>query len=677
MVWGQLPGERGVKKLFKAVMVRRADGERGAYAILFAILIVVLFIMVALAVDLSDARARVKENRNRVDFAGLAAGQVLLEEGPWEACLSAWNFIKTNTPGFPTLAISPCRSIENTDILTQPAFQTRYLDGDEGCDPLNGYEYYATGEEPYEVIFTYPVTDAQLDSLSSSDRSVDPSFDGADPCERFGVTMVTDQGSLFGGIVGGDGIQAPATAVIRAFQDDVIEAPVALLLLDPVGCTALEGNGGGSETGGVQVYPSGDVTGTISVDSNGTGPSCTTGGGNYTVDIRGSGGGAPGRIWSCGIGSDPVTGTCTAGGSIELYASTGGLCAGTACEQADVDLPSPPPGHLYPQPVSLRSRRTRAPVDHQFNCQPYPPGDEYYVPSAETPATEVPLVDCDDPESVTGQLDGDADGYTTDYIDELVAYVGTSGRPAADAVNWSQYPLDFTGTLPTDPCRVQSGDTVVLPVGNWFINCSTLNINGRFEVQAGNVVVQGGVSVNGQFLINTTSHLGTLPSSCVWNGDDRPDGICPTSFEPFDYAAGTGASYLYLRSGNLAKGGSGGIIRLNGVMVYLHNGRIDIGGGSAEFTWIAPFHGTFEDLSLWSESSGRHLLNGSSGQNVEGSFFAPFANPFQYQGGGAAAQLKAQFLTYRMLAGGNGVLRMAPDPERAVSFPMFGWRLIR
>jgi len=57
--------------------VRRADDERGAFIVLWALLITALLIMVAIVIDLGNARSVRRSDQSVADFSALAAGDNL------------------------------------------------------------------------------------------------------------------------------------------------------------------------------------------------------------------------------------------------------------------------------------------------------------------------------------------------------------------------------------------------------------------------------------------------------------------------------------------------------------------------------------------------------------------------------------------------------------------------
>jgi hypothetical protein len=111
--------------------------------------------------------------------------------------------------------------------------------------------------------------------------------------------------------------------------------------------------------------------------------------------------------------------------------------------------------------------------------------------------------------------------------------------------------------------------------------------------------------------------------------------------------------------------------------VFLQNGVIDIGAGDGGLTWTAPLAGNFEDLALWSEASLQHEIGGQAGNTLTGTFFTPFASPFKLTGQAGQFQTDAQFITRRLEVGGQGEVKMHPDPDRSTPIPIREVRLIR
>src|SRR5665811_783067 len=127
---------------------------------------------------------------------------------------------------------------------------------------------------------------------------------------------------------------------------------------------------------------------------------------------------------------------------------------------------------------------------------------------------------------------------------------------------------------------------------------------------------------------------------------------------------------MFIRAGgDLLKGAQSGI-SLNRTFVLLEDGIVDLDGGAGGLVWTAPEGGNFEDLALWSESPLQHELGGQSGNSLTGTFFTPSADPFLLSGQSGQFQTSAQFLTRRLEVGGQGEVRMKPDPDRQTLIPI-------
>jgi hypothetical protein len=140
---------------------------------------------------------------------------------------------------------------------------------------------------------------------------------------------------------------------------------------------------------------------------------------------------------------------------------------------------------------------------------------------------------------------------------------------------------------------------------------------------------------------------------------------------------------VYLREGEFEKDAQA-TVSMEHTFVYLEDGRVDFNGGSGGLVWSAPdglgfdpWGPLFDDLALWSESSEEHRIGGQAGNDLEGTFFTPNANPFVLSGQGSQFQTKAQFLTRRLELSGQAEVVMSPNPDRVTLIPIREIRLIR
>jgi hypothetical protein len=223
------------------------------------------------------------------------------------------------------------------------------------------------------------------------------------------------------------------------------------------------------------------------------------------------------------------------------------------------------------------------------------------------------------------------------HIDNLRSAYGGTGNPPGFLQRWTDsYSCSVTGPI------VESG--------NWWIDCP------------GGFVVQDGVVTFG-------------PGDLVFDG-----GVEVRSFGQLHINPSASSDHIvYLRSGDLKKGGQS-TLTMRRIFVYVEEtGRVDIGGGAGtdSLIWIAPLDGNFEDLALWGEAPLTFEIGGQAGNTLEGTFFTPFADPFRLTGQGDQLQTAAQFLTRRLDLSGQAQVFMTPDPERSTKLPLRGVMLIR
>lgn len=419
------------------------------------------------------------------------------------------------------------------------------------------------------------------------------------PCQRLRVIITTTDPTSFARVIGINDLTATRSATVRPGKTKSQLIP-ALWLLDPTGCTALSVSGGSQVTVGV-TSPSA-IAGHVSVDSDGTGCSSN----QVTISSSGS---------SSLIQAIPSSGADV--GSIDLTALPSGAatCTPPACDQADITA-----GRMTPQPSSS-TRATRAPIDWRYNCKPGAGAYPNYHGIAIGPCLNDPT--------------------TPPYIDDLRSAVGSSGLPSGTYQRWST----------TQSCNPSGTVTVA---GNWLVDCAGgLSIGSGTTVTFtnGNVVLDGGISMTGGALnVNTLNGLTNLGISC----------LAPLVVTPCLDSASDGAAFMYLRSGDWNV--TGGAINLKHVMVYQESGVVKLTGNSSPPSWTAPVEGPFTALALWSEkSSNKFQINGGSGVNLQGTFFAPEAAPFSLAGGGNWGQQHAQFIAFHLAVSGGSVLTMAPD----------------
>jgi hypothetical protein len=201
-------------------------------------------------------------------------------------------------------------------------------------------------------------------------------------------------------------------------------------------------------------------------------------------------------------------------------------------------------------------------------------------------------------------------------------------------------PTGFTNrwTAAGYSCSTSSSDAPIIESGDWWIDCPALRLNSPVVITDGNVVFDGDVDIRAQ---------GSLT---VANPISAP-------------------GWAFLRGGELKKAGQASVAFAYTMVYASATSNVSLTGGSGSLIWIAPDSGDFDDLALWSDSPLDHKWAGQASLDMEGVFFTPLATVI-YTGQGTQQQVNAQFIADKLKAGGNGVLVIAPEFGRAVSFPV-------
>jgi hypothetical protein len=597
--------------------------------------VLILFTLASILLDMGFARATRLNNQSVADLAGLAAGRKLPGD-PQGACTEAWQYVLTNLADLPNGPPSPSMPCSSFPVTCSP-------------DPIvtpPDVQYTASDTGPYAITFIYPVATLVYGSRGAV-------WDGTNPCERMEIVVSRVRDTFFARVIGTASTTATATATVRGQVKIKNELVAALLLLDPTGCQALDV---GSDKVTVNVEGIKSQPGFISVDSDGSKKSGTNPCGNsndYTIEANNTA--AKDKI-KASPSEDGLT-----PGIIALFALPPGA---TACLDGSVNHACEPndvlSGRINPQPTFLE-RATRSIVDHTFNCKDSYPDYQNILK----------LAKCD---NVVKDANGNGIPESA-YIDELRYALG----PGKDLVarGWRKYTIDPAIPLPLDQKkRCNTPPDLVLPVGNWWIDCkgpgvSGLNTNRALTFLGGNVVFEGDLTLGSDAVLisnpGSPPALGNpanLPAACLTV-------LCPEQFS-------NNHAFMYFRGDDavFSKGGQSQI-SINRTAVIIENGRIDIAAADGVLNWSCPAEGPLKKLSLWSESNKSHDLGGQALINLVGVFFTPEARPFRFTGQGSQDQTNAQFITFRLTVDGNGILQMKPDPENSIPRKIIKVFLIR
>jgi hypothetical protein len=603
--------------------------DDGAALLFVAMTLLLLLGVAALVIDLGSLRYDLRADRLASDLAATAGASALdpfdASSGPQEACEVAKAYALLNL-GETTWAAEPDCSPMPTfcDASTQPPDPP--VSGDVG---------------PYHIEIVYPVPD---DDPLMAERPIDLTVDGA-PCQRIGVSITRTRDYTFARVLGLAQGATDVASVARYGAGPGLGEVVPLVILEPHDCSALYTSGQGKVT--VTYFE--DTPGLIVVDSDATTCSQSS---PYVIDAKGVQKGWIRALPVPGQDDPYVPEIPSAILSYALFQPSPSPSHAydpsdltSAINPADLTDPTEPAKtwfRLYPRPTGISARVTRAPIDYRYNCKTNYPT---YL--------GVTIPDCTDEES-------------DDYIDQLVGAYG-SGSPSGASLGtggftqWTTYMGD--PNYPTGlPCNFQGSDpSPVIPNGNWYVDCPGTTGNSGFTVD--NTVIFG-------------------PGDVVFSGQVRS--LSGGDLQ-INEAAG-GNHVVYVRQGDLIKDAQSSI-SLEYTMVYLADGRVDFNGGDGGLLWTAPdlapdtppsvFEDHFEDLALWSESPELHHIGGQAGNVLEGTFFTPYADPFELGGQGSQFQTEAQFVTRKLELSGLAEVRMEPNPDRFTPIPIRDIRLIR
>ena len=173
------------------------------------------------------------------------------------------------------------------------------------------------------------------------------------------------------------------------------------------------------------------------------------------------------------------------------------------------------------------------------------------------------------------------------WITDLVTAYGGSGAPTSGyaggpPLTGNTFRQDCQGPRfrPSSATPSRAVPTVVVPAGNWFINCNTLSIANTLIFQGGVIVTKGDVEAGSS-------------SACI--AVNVPATTCPsintTAVPATTTPPPTGDAILFMRSGRLYKT-SQAQLYMPQTFTYITNGGngsyVDLGGGSGSLLWTNP-----------------------------------------------------------------------------------------
>jgi Flp pilus assembly protein TadG len=697
---------------------RRADNDRGAVVVIFALILLTLLIVTALVVDLGMARETRRRAQSDADFAALAAGWYLAGNGssgtisdPQAACKAAVNSIATNVSDWPAAATAnmngQCNGFPSDAAV---------------CSSSTIYSAVSTNGSPYVLAIQWPVPDSEISraAWNGSVGSPAPGLGSEDGnlCERMSVSLQRDDPALFASVLGRDGESVTASAVGRGSVDSGNFGVPSLLLLQRNGCGSLQTSGQGairlqsinSQPGTAHTDTSALTSGTNACSNNNN----ATGWGIYATSRPASDGQGPSII---------VDGVGTVPGRIQSYAANpSNLAAGgrpgyyfdPGCDWG-TGVPAPPSCLNSGLSVAPTAGRivSRRPVDDKYGVSIASLHNTWrpVATAGSAPAGYAVLNDCNNVANVVYQ---DAAHGGSDNL-----YVNCDSFEATGPVVFRGQNIVFKGKFSSSAGYIA------------FPNADKIIVRGCAS--------NGGCSGGNNFAISNSAFLSvntgeSIPSVFNYIGQLNA-GAPPATWKKVDclaQRAGPGAGGTYNHATVLATFGSKIVVQ-NGTMdlcqttVYAGSnqavnqttgspagtmstysplqitsggncsvnlpcplwpnhpdgfpGLLEINSGPAPaVSWSAPNLSTgditvaspLEDLAYWTEGVGSCTIAGQGALKGSGVFFYP--NCALNYGGQADNNnpLNAQFIGYSLNMSGQGILRMRPNPLDSVQIPLAG-----
>ncbi len=610
--------------------------ERGFILISFALLATLVLTLVALVVDLGQLRVATERSQRAADLAALSAGEWLGNPGgrdPLAACSAAIETVQSNLPA-------------TEDFVLH----------DTGCVPFghscDGVQREAVASsEQFTITVTYPIHDEDLTESGEAMRAHDG---GA--CERLRVLVEHKVEYAFARVIGFERGVARRSATVRGVVGYRNVRVPALQSLRRFGCNAIATSGQGRIL--VDAFNA-EHPGVIGADSLGN----STGEASCTANTNSSGYVVFAQPWS-GLPGIEARGSEAAPGVLGLVAVKVGSTRGVCCVLAGVR-----PGGSSTPIIS------RSPVDFTYN-----PSVRPAITQARTEAAALVSTPLD-----TLRAQGwvvyphDDAGWSCDASTSLVVQHQRVVVDCATLAPKSQAVITMTGSdvVLRGALLLGTQNAVRLP-------------NARRVVVAGSTAGSG-IHVGGTFVVNDASLPGAVPRLCsarhadasvhgttvvvlagpITSSTSSATHLCDT----FVYMAGSSPPQQRTEGGTCA-------VDLPCPIVNTDRGYVSLMGAldwrASNATTKRPDAGNpYEDLALWTESSQRSEIKGQGATETAGVFFTPNARIVFSGQASQDVQHNAQFFAESFEMGGQGTLRLTPNPNDVVPIPVAAYYLIR
>lgn len=671
----------------------RRDDDRGVVLILIALAMVAILTMVAIVIDLGQARASRREDQAVADLSALAAGfylsgrgQTIAISNPQKACQAAVEAAIANQPAF-TPSVSSA-----TACASFPTSASVCVD----ANPMSPIQTVLTSNG-YTLTIRYPIPASELSDPRFSGAGAN---DGTDQCQRMRTTFAQTNATFFARAIGVNSVSTSGTSVVRGGASSTGEGVAALLSLERVGCAALQNSGQAAIRVANPTGPGADGTqpGVIQADSAGQMTGCTTNenAGGYVV----YGTALPG-------GNGPSIVVCSADAAV--------TCPNNSSVPGVIGLYSlglTPPGRgaaVYPGGLSVAPTPVGAPTSRQAADTKYNSSTNGNQIS-NLHNTAYPLTNnfsaASPPSGFTTVLSGNQE--CNGNVDPVKAAAAT--KVFVDCPTFSAdaniFPL-ATDFVVKGNIAIANNKVLSLPsVRNFFVRgCSVGVCNGSntFAIQvAGMLLVDTGETTLPSSFANGTAckvknpntnwtQIATFGGSFDVTGQAR---MCQT----FVYMGTNSSSYVRqtVTANNSGPENYPAIAQCSPTLPCPKDGVNTISpftmtSGGAAADWTAPNQISgkptkddyltypFEDLALWNETSSINVSFKGQGNNVtQGVFFLPNASAL-FQGLGTnPIELNAQYFIRKLNLQGQGLITLKPNPNDSITTPIPGiYTLIR
>lgn len=629
--------------------------------VLFALFISVMFVMVAIVIELGALRNDKQANKSAADFT-VAAGMRGLDGGgrpqPWKGVCESIEYLKVNEAAFATFSTQRWMDGNGVDLVGgSPCSATTTLPYTDICNenPLDS----ASTRRTSWAWFTGVSADGRLvvniksgydlgDGAFSDETLVASDTSARLGCDQFAVVITESQPRGFSKIIGTSELSTRTRSVGRVTIGQSSDAAVALLLLERSDCRAVRTVGNAL----ILVQANGDRPGYIHADSNGKG-SCP-GGKNGQKVFEGSDLLPSNNMPDPSIKAENAV-VPDANGVVQKAKISSPAVAESP---AFANTPSPDTiGETAPVSGGIISR---SPIDNRYLAAvrvleaqrlavlagPVPSGPEWEVVSGSRCAP-------------TG----------------LSVEPPATSPPTVTKV-WFNCNIDVPGS---GDLRVRDGVTDVVVAGSVKVAGRLNFVNPRNVTVFGDKKGTKGIDVaGGTFSVNTLDPTGV--AQC-------PDDLRTTVlFLRYGEVSSTTGNTILCQTFLYAANGGGQLPSGSGFAPSNNNftGIVNI-VGIGKVAWSAPnaVRGRlptpadlsafpFEDLALWTEAAPQSSIGGGGGMTLKGVFFLPNAKPFKINGdSGQTIDADAQFVARALELNGNATLSMAPSPFDSVPIPIF------